>query len=1026
MDFTIDQISQQWYNLHNSTDLSVKKEADIFLRNFKKSPNCIDVCLQLFSTANQSNKIFACLILYQSIKENANILLTSKEKFNHIKNMIFTQIIPALDSCPPIVIERVCFSISILIVIGTVTYWQEGIEDIMQFASASTTNCYYSVIILSNFANELQDLALSQKMNYMIKDVLMDKNTEIFKFINFILTNANNVNDKAMFNKLYIKAIELAKNWITFEMNVLSNPQLIKMLIDNINSDNIESICDLFTAVLPYAKSAKLEASATDGLDELIAKTDKDEMTSVSYIIEVIIKYLSDNNKKDYNVLNSFAKVFSSISENYILLFFTKNDTSKKLLELFYFFISYRKRVISYKLFDSMSTMKTFINTEYKFSNYNNEEKVQFSNYLIKITEAIMLNCKMKHFENDDVMINQGKEGNVAIKFYNDIHSQESDMDDNEISISDYREYSEDVFFEIFTIFAQNFQNDGVNYFLESIMKILSNNNININDDSIVQNEHFLLITETVLFVIKSIIECFESMKLDPKPLILFTSFFLHSKAIQNSNFLIKFLFFIDATSFYISYDQTLYLEITNFIISIAFKSKQFTQLCCAIIENISEAAKVYNENVFKQLYKFYMDNYDSVETNEISNIAEALCASSAVTDTNTNNLVQGMDYDTLLKMFVEITEPATQRIKIVCDLIVNNNYLDKIDKVKYEIMKNYLIHTKVMKRAFLLGNEQFFKVFFQNHFDATYNYSNIIFNLFKSTDSEIIDAITNIYIKSTQKKNFMPNSEDVFDKLHNMMISAYSANGNNYKCLSVLKNLYSNYLVSVINRESPVNEKKEKDITLTFLNLMRVIPSNIVSLKSNQIESIESFAQLFNTVYDKLNLSYVLMTDANNVITILNGVMSLFSEAISTIAENSLINNILKAFSVYIKSTSKEIVNIKYNDIMTNVFLAIDHFSPMTINTFVIFVIECMKYDQDAFSSNLRRILTSSECFNMFKKEHIDLILDYLTSNVTNDRSVKSILNDIVNIEKGMGQLDSLNHYGIEMMRKKITSKAK
>ena len=230
MDFTIDQISQQWYNLHNSTDLSVKKEADIFLRNFKKSPNCIDVCLQLFSTANQSNKIFACLILYQSIKENANILLTSKEKFNHIKNMIFTQIIPALDSCPPIVIERVCFSISILIVIGTVTYWQEGIEDIMQFASASTTNCYYSVIILSNFANELQDLALSQKMNYMIKDVLMDKNTEIFKFINFILTNANNVNDKAMFNKLYIKAIELAKNWITFEMNVLSNPQLIKIL----------------------------------------------------------------------------------------------------------------------------------------------------------------------------------------------------------------------------------------------------------------------------------------------------------------------------------------------------------------------------------------------------------------------------------------------------------------------------------------------------------------------------------------------------------------------------------------------------------------------------------------------------------------------------------------------------------------------------------------------------------------------------------------------------------------------------
>ena len=61
-----------------------------------------------------------------------------------------------------------------------------------------------------------------------------------------------------------------------------------------------------------------------------------------------------------------------------------------------------------------------------------------------------------------------------------------------------------------------------------------------------------------------------------------------------------------------------------------------------------------------------------------------------------------------------------------------------------------------------------------------------------------------------------------------------------------------------------------------------------------------------------------------------------------------------------------------------------------------------------------------------MFKKEHIGLIVDYLSLNRTNEKSVKSVLNDIINITKGMGQLDSLNHYGIEMMRLKITNKAK
>ena len=78
MEYTIDQISAQWHILHNSTNIAEKKQADIFLTNFKKSPNAIEMCLQLFQTDNTSNKIFACLVLYQSIKENVNTLIQSK------------------------------------------------------------------------------------------------------------------------------------------------------------------------------------------------------------------------------------------------------------------------------------------------------------------------------------------------------------------------------------------------------------------------------------------------------------------------------------------------------------------------------------------------------------------------------------------------------------------------------------------------------------------------------------------------------------------------------------------------------------------------------------------------------------------------------------------------------------------------------------------------------------------------------------------------------------------------------------
>lgn len=1032
MEYTIDQISAQWHILHNSTNIAEKKQADIFLTNFKKSPNAIEMCLQLFQTDNTSNKIFACLVLYQSIKENVNTLIQSKDKFANIKNLIFTQMLPSLEMCPQIVIERVCYSISILMLIGTVTFWQDCIEDILQFAAMSNSNCYFATIILSNFSNELNELQISQKMIYMIKDVLMDKNLQIKNFINLILTNANNVNDKEMFKKLYIKTIDLAKGWISFEINVLAVPNMTKMLIDNIDEENVDNISELFMKMLEFAKSAKIEDNVEGSIEEYLNKVNKDEMTSVEYIIEVIVKYLS-NNKIDDDILNGLSKIFSSISENFIFLFFAKNDLSKKLLELFYFFISYKKRAISNKFFESINNMRTFINSEYKFSNYTNDEKVQFSNYLIRITESVMLNCKMKHFDSDDIMINKGTNANIPIKFSSNMISSNGDnveIAENEISISDYRQGSEDVFFNIFLIFAENFKNDGVNYFLENIMKILNNNQIDINSDATLSNENILLIIETVLFVIKSIIDCFESMSLDPKPLIQFTSYFLHSKVIHNENLLVKFLLYVESTSLYISYDQAMYVEVVTFLLNIAMKTKQLSQLASIIILNITEGSKIYNEEIFKLIYKIYIEQYDNFEQNPICNFAESLCASVAILDENGNMVPGGVDYDSLLKMFIEVVSPATNRIKLVADMISHSSDLgDKIEKVKYEIVKNYLVHEKVIKRAFLLDKAEFFANFFHNHFVSTYEYTNIIFNAFNATDSSIISSITKIYIKSTQKAEYISINDNIYSQLNAMMLASYSANKENYHTLFVIKNLYSHYLTAVSNREIAPDEKKAKDIAVTFVNLCKVITTNIVTNKQNQIEAIDAFAQFFSTLYEKVNFGTFAETNSNDMVTVAKVIsesLDLFVEAMRSIAENSLINNIFRSFTAFIKNSSQELISMKYSTILNSVFFAIDHFSALTISQFVIFIMECLKYDCDMFMSTLRNIFESNEDLKMFKKEHIGLIVDYLSLNRTNEKSVKSVLNDIINITKGMGQLDSLNHYGIEMMRLKITNKAK
>ena len=125
--------------------------------------------------------------------------------------------------------------------------------------------------------------------------------------------------------------------------------------------------------------------------------------------------------------------------------------------------------------------MKNFINGNYKFSNYNEDEKVQFMNYLIKILFNITNNCVFKTIaKKQDILlteeyitiqnINNTKDNNDNNNIKE--NENEEDLDEiNEITIDDYRTAAEDAFINIFEIFAINYGKDGINYFLNEITK---------------------------------------------------------------------------------------------------------------------------------------------------------------------------------------------------------------------------------------------------------------------------------------------------------------------------------------------------------------------------------------------------------------------------------------------------------------------------------------------------------------------------------------------------------------------------
>ena len=73
------------------------------------------------------------------------------------------------------------------------------------------------------------------------------------------------------------------------------------------------------------------------------------------------------------------------------------------------------------------------------------------------------------------------------------------------------------------------------------------------------------------------------------------------------------------------------------------------------------------------------------------------------------------------------------------------------------------------------------------------------------------------------------------------------------------------------------------------------------------------------------------------------------------------------------------------------------------------------INYDETLFASTIYSVFENPK-FKAFKKEHVDLIVKYLTGIGRNEKNARVILNDVVNISKQMGQTESLIQYAMEI----------
>ena len=1012
--YTIENISQQWNILNNSTIPMENQFANEYLSNFVNSENAYNICIDLYKINSAQEKKLSLFLLYQITLKNVSNLIDDKNLFVLYKNNFFEILSTLNENSENIMIEKICNSISILTLIGLVRYWPESIEDILNYGKRNNFNTYITVTILSDLENELNNLKIEGKLLFKMRNILIEKKELIQNFIEVIINNIEKINEK-----LFNKCIDLIKSYIQFEFNILNLPKMIELILKNINKSNIDNISELLSECIKSSNDKKEEKEFEEILIQL---EDNDYISknlhflSIKIIIDFLNEYISNNNENiDIDIKFGLSKISSSLLENYIYLLFIKNDISQKLFYIFYFFITNKSLKISCNFFDSINIMKTFINTEYNFCNYNNNEKNQFCEYLIEITKSLIKKCEQKKInENKEILL----DGLKIVLNQNDMNNnnneeiEENDFENNEISVDNYRNFCEDCFFDIFNIFAQIFKENGVNYFLENITKDFIEI-VNKNDF----NEKNILYLESVIFCIRSTIEVFESLKLNKIHLIQFSLFIIKSQMIKNNFLLINFLLFLERCSIYLSENEENYLEIVNFLLKLLKKTEinnDLRQLVNIILNGLTESCLLFIPQIFEKIFNIYENNFENFDILNITTLVECLCNSVTITvDNNGKNLIKELNNDKLFQYYNIILEIPISKIKNFYENSKDNNNLNlKNENIKYEIKKVYSVFEKIMKHGHNYDDINFQNILFENLFLSIYEYTKYIFNLYFN-DFELINEIIKFFIKCTNNIQYEKLLK-IFDNLNELMLNSYLKNENNFNSILVIKNIYE----IILNNH--YNNKYIELITKNFLLLNKEIYQNILKNKNYQIENIENLTDLFNSLFNKLNINYKIN---ENEIIILNTI-NIFIESIKIILDNKLINKILKSLINFVSFNNKNndvqiIISKKINDILFILLNNLNKFSSMTINSLSLLIKNLLIFDKNNILINMKKILDTNDLYKIIPNECKLIILQYLEFNYDNEKLIKNIFLDTINIINEMGQIDIFIHYQKEVENK-------
>ena len=844
---------------------------------------------------NSEFGLFLSTILNKHMIDISVNLDNSKEKFEKYKNYLINMFHSILKSNQKQkLIESICSSISILIIIGIYEYWTNGLEQLIAAAKenkgGNLSSILMTTLIISNINDnfeKLKEKLPATKQDYFTTK-MMGYSDMIKEFTNFLVSGAFNGNKENFVNTPLFKAfIGIVQSFKYLKINIIKIHGFLDFLINclsylNVNRDLILQICDIFEQAFSDQSNIGLithpNYSIRAFVNFLDAVTNYSDFQEIKKCIELIMNvknYYSNknineikSNPKDIQILFASCNIFSSLCDNFYYIFFLP-EIDSIIQEIFFYFINLPIISISQILLNSLSKISVLFHNGYKFDNFSNDKELyntkyqNFNIFLFNIHNSVFQNMKLSSMDEYNNLKFDAfpLSNNIILEKYIFEVLKESIYDDEKINyIINATEFYENLY---------EIMNDlyGIKDFCDKLCQFLIN--------AINNNE--LINIDCILLIFNKIGNRFNN----DLPNIIFNliDFLLNGNNSQNINllsntrFTLVFIRLLYIMRVYISKNIKYMSIIISHLINQRYNKEEMNYIIIYFIYKLiitsyqnyktnkpqmNEEDKNYLMNIFNILSQYLVDNISRMSNNYLIKMIDCIyisCFYNIYLKFLDNNVIDN------------ISEKLFKDTNLIFNMAGSASNNQNILYMKYL----YMIFS-IIKNIGAENTDLLFE--FYNKIDQNPNNTNVANNItyFESIKNNIIIIIRNC---SENSKNFDSNIINSVILLCNIMIKNLKEKTSHYY------NIFSE-LISLIRQLNPSNIK-EIDLTISlYKNILnycknspiyyeiidKCIPElNIMNSKFNYVKKDDDYVLLCRKICEFILLYFPGFSDKFNKI---------------------------------------------------------------------------------------------------------------------------------------------------------------